>query len=75
MGYTSGQARVYQNTSGACVPMTVFINDVRATNTDLALQMPPESIDRIVIFRPLEAGNLFGAGSSNGVMVIYTHNR
>lgn len=75
VGYTSGQARVYNNTSGGCVPMTVFINDVRATNTDLALQMPVESIDRIVVFRPLEAGNLFGAGSSNGVLVIYTHNR
>ncbi len=75
VGYTSGQVRMYQNVSGGCVPMTIFINDVRATNTDLALQMPPESIDRIVVFKPLEAGNLFGAGSANGVLVIYTHNR
>jgi hypothetical protein len=75
VGYSSGQVRMYHNESGGCVPMTIFINDVRATNTDLALQMPPESIDRIVVFKPWEAGNLFGAGSGNGVLVIYTHNR
>lgn len=75
VGYTSGQVRMLNNTSGGCVPMMVFINDVRATNTDLALQMPPESIDRIVIYKPLEAGNLFGAGAANGVLVIYTRNR
>ena len=75
VGYTSGQVRMYNNTSGGCVSMTVYINDVRATNTDLALQMPPDAIDRIVIFRPLEAGALFGADASNGVIVIYTHNR
>jgi outer membrane receptor for ferrienterochelin and colicin len=75
VGYTSGQVRMYQNVSGGCVPMTVYINDVRATNTDLALQMPVESIDRIVIFRPLEAGALFGADASNGVIIVYTHNR
>ncbi len=75
VGYTSGQVRMLNNESGGCVSMTIFINDVRATNTDLALQMPPESIDRIVVFKPWEAGNLFGAGSGNGVLVIYTHNR
>ncbi len=37
--------------------------------------MPPESIDRIVIYKPVEAGNLFGAGSANGVLMIYTHIR
>jgi hypothetical protein len=75
VGYSSGQVRMLNNESGGCVPMVVFINDVRATNTDLALQMPPESIDRIVVFKPIEAGNLFGAGSANGVLIIYTHNR
>ena len=75
VGYTSGQVRMLDNSSGGCVPMLVFINDVRATNSDLALQMPTEAIDRIVIYKPLEAGNLFGAGSANGVLVIYTHNR
>ncbi len=75
VGYSSGQVRMLNNESGGCVPMTIYINDVRATNSDLALQMPPESIDRIVIYKPLEAGNLFGAGSANGVLVIYTRNR
>jgi len=75
VGYSSGQVRMLDNTSGGCVPMLVFINDVRATNTDLALQMPPESIDRIVVYKPWEAGNLFGSGSANGVIVIYTHSR
>ncbi len=75
VGYTSGQVRMLNNESGGCIPMVVYINDVRATNTDLALQMPPESIDRIVVYKPIEAGSLFGGSSASGVLVIYTHNR
>lgn len=75
IGYTSGQVRMLNNSTGGCVSMDVYINDVRANNSNLALQMPPESIERIEVYRPLEAGALFGAGSGNGVLVIYTRNR
>lgn len=73
VGYMPGQVRMMFNTG--CVPMVIFINNVRATNTELALQLPPESIDHMVIYKPLEAGNLFGSGSMNGVLAIYTRGR
>jgi len=73
VGYAPGQVRMMFNSG--CVPMVIFINNVRATNTELALQMPPESIDRIILYRPVEAGALFGLGSGNGVLAIYTRSR
>jgi hypothetical protein len=73
VGYAPGQVRMMFN--NGCVPMVIFINNVRATNTELALQMPPESVDHIVLYRPVEAGALFGLGSGNGVLAIYTRSR
>lgn len=73
IGYMPGQVRMMFN--NGCVPMVIFINNVRATNTDIALQIPPEAIDRMVIYKPVEAGNLFGLGSGNGVLAIYTRSR
>ncbi|MFQ5538323.1 MAG: carboxypeptidase regulatory-like domain-containing protein [Gemmatimonadota bacterium] len=70
IGYVTGQVRM--SFRRGCVPMVVFINNVRATNTNLAVQLPPESIDHIVIYKPIEAGNLFGLGSGNGVLAIFT---
>ena len=55
-----------------CVEMMIYVNDVRATDPDLALRLPPESIERMVIYKPVEAGNLFGLGGGNGVWAIYT---
>jgi hypothetical protein len=73
VGYMPGQVRMMFNSG--CVPMVIFINDVRATNPDMALQLPPDAIDRIVLYRPVEAGNLFGLGSGNGILAIYTRLR
>lgn len=73
IGYMPGQVRMMFN--NGCVPMVIFINNVRATNTDIALQIPPDAIDRMVIYKPVEAGNLFGLGSGNGVLAIYTRSR
>ncbi len=73
IGYMPGQVRMMFN--NGCVPMVIFINNVRASNTDLALQIPPDAIDRMVIYKPVEAGNLFGLGSGNGVLAIYTRTR
>ena len=73
VGYSAGQVRMMFD--NGCVPMVIFIDNVRATNTDLALLLPPEAIDHIVIYKPVEAGILFGLGSGNGVMVIHTRSR
>lgn len=70
VGYMPGQVRMMS--SGGCVSMEVYVNDVHATNKEMALHIPPEAIDRIVLFRPVEAGNLFPINAANGVMVIYT---
>jgi protocatechuate 3,4-dioxygenase beta subunit len=69
VGYTTGQVRMMQS---GCVPMLIFINDVRATDPNLALRMSPDAIERMVLYKPIEAGNLFGLGAGNGVWMIYT---
>ena len=69
VGYITGQVKMNQT---GCVEMMIFVNDVRATDPDLALRLPPESIERMVIYKPVEAGNLFGLGGGNGVWAIYT---
>jgi hypothetical protein len=69
VGFSTGQVRLLQTD---CDEMLIYINDVRATNTDLALRLPPDAIERMVIYKPVEAGNLFGLGGGNGVWVIYT---
>jgi len=70
VGYGPGQARMMS--FGSCVSMEVYINGVHATSADMALHIPPEAVDRIVLFRPVEAGGLFPINAANGVLVIYT---
>lgn len=69
VGYSTGQVKMYQT---GCVEMMIYINDVRATDADLALRLPPDGIERMVLYKPVEAGNLFGLGAGNGVWMIYT---
>ena len=69
VGYSTGQVRM---DFGRCIEMVVFINDVRATNQGLARGLPIEAIERMVVYKPIEAGNLFGLGAGNGVWMIYT---
>lgn len=69
VGFTSAQVKMNQT---GCVEMVVFINDVRATNPEIALRMNPDGIERMVVYKPVEAGNLFGLGGGNGVWMIYT---
>jgi hypothetical protein len=60
------------NTAGGCVSMEIYINDIHATSAEMALHISPDAVERIVLFRPIEAGNLFPVNTGNGVMVIYT---
>jgi hypothetical protein len=69
VGYSTGQVKMNQT---GCVEMMIYVNDVRATDPDLALRLPPDAIERMVIYKPIEAGNLFGLGGGNGVWMIYT---
>lgn len=69
VGFSTGQVKMNQT---GCVEMVVFINDVRATDPRIAFRMPPDGIERMVVYKPVEAGNLFGLGGGNGVWMIYT---
>jgi len=50
----------------------VFINGSRSSDPYAAFTIPLEMIDRMVLYRPVEAGVLFGLGSANGVLQIFT---
>ena len=69
VGYSTGQVRM---THSGCVPMLIYLNGVRATDPNHALRISPDAVERMVLYKPLEAGNLFGLGAGNGVWVIYT---
>lgn len=70
IGFTPGQSRMFR--TGSCVSAVVFVDNVRASNPRMAIDIPAEVVDRIVLYRPVQAGNLFGLGSGNGVLMIFT---
>ncbi|MDH3271884.1 MAG: carboxypeptidase regulatory-like domain-containing protein [Gemmatimonadota bacterium] len=69
VGFSTGQVKMNQT---GCVSMMIYINDVRATDPNMALRLPPDAIERMVVYKPIQAGNLFGLGGGNGVWMIYT---
>lgn len=73
VGFMPGQVRMMFRKG--CVPVVVFINGVRATEPEIAVQISADAIERMVLYRPVEAGTLFGLGAGNGVLMIYTRNR
>ncbi len=72
VGFMPAQARMSDR--GPCVPMVVYIDNVRAPDPYIAVDIPVEQVERMVVYRPLEAGNLFGLGSGNGILLIFTKN-
>lgn len=73
VGFVTGQVRITNR--GPCVPAVVFIDNVRAADPNMAVDIPADVVDRIVLYRPIEAGNLFGLGGGNGVVMIFTKRR
>ena len=69
VGTTPGQARIMK---ADCTNAVFFVDNARVSSPEAIMGMPPQAIDRIVVYRPLQAGNLFGAGSANGVILVYT---
>ncbi len=70
IGFLPGQARMMFRSN--CVSAVVFVDNVRASNPRQAVDLPAEIVERVVLFRPVEAGNLFGLGGGNGVVMIFT---
>ncbi|MEJ2540568.1 MAG: carboxypeptidase regulatory-like domain-containing protein [Gemmatimonadota bacterium] len=70
VGFVPGQSRMFR--TGSCVPAVVFVDNVRASVPRMAVDLPAEVVERVVLYRPVEAGNLFGLGGGNGVIMIFT---
>ena len=62
--------RILKRRAGESV--MVYIDNARVADPVTALDMPSDAIDRMVVFRPVEAGALFGTGAAHGVIMIYT---
>lgn len=69
VGTTPGQARLMK---ADCTNAVFFVDNARVSSPEAVMGMPPQAIDRIVVYRPLQAGNLFGTGSANGVIMVFT---
>jgi hypothetical protein len=70
IGFAPGQVRMFRD--GSCESVMVFVDGVRAVNPRVAADLPASVVDEMVLFRPVEAGSLFGLGGGNGVLMIYT---
>lgn len=69
VGTTTGQVRLFKK---ECSSAIFYLDNARVGAADVIMNLPPAAIDRIVVYRPVEAGNLFGLGSGSGVIVVYT---
>lgn len=70
VGFMPGQVRMFK--SNDCYPAVVFIDGVRASDPQVAMNLQSEAIERVILYRPVEAGTLFGLGSAAGVIKIFT---
>ncbi|NNF25642.1 MAG: hypothetical protein HKN73_00275 [Gemmatimonadetes bacterium] len=69
VGVSTGQVRMFR---GDCTSAIFYVDNARISSSDMVVNMSANDIDRIVVYRPVEAGNLFGLGSGNGVIAVYT---
>ena len=69
VGITTGQVRLFKE---ECSSAIFYLDNARVSSPELITNLSAQDIDRIVVYRPVEAGNLFGLGSGNGVIVVYT---
>lgn len=70
--FLTGQVRMFKRT---CEPVMVILDGVRMGTARDLFAMPATVIEHMRLFRPVEAGTLFGLGSGAGVLVITTKAR
>lgn len=73
VGFRRGQVTMTGRSD--CMPAQVYINEVPTSDPSIALNLPAEVVDRIIIVPPVEAGVMFKVGSSAGVIMVYTRSR
>lgn len=66
--FPSGQVRIMKRD---CESVLLFLDNNRVS-PEAFFEMPPEVIDYFVVFRPVEAGALFGSGSAHGAIMFFT---
>jgi hypothetical protein len=69
VGFVVGQVQL---TRGDCEPAMLYIDNTRMVEPSVALSMPAEIVERVILFRPVDAGALFVTGSATGVIMIIT---
>ena len=69
VGFLVGQVQMNR---GTCSPAMLYIDNTRQVDPWVAITMPAEMVERIILFRPVDAGALFTLGSGNGVIMIIT---
>lgn len=67
--YVQGASRMFRTT---CESVQVYVDNVRSVDPQGAVEIPSDVVDRMILFRPVEAGNLFGLGAGSGVLLIFT---
>lgn len=66
--FESGQVRIMKRD---CESVLIFVDNARV-QPEAFFELPPESIDHFVVFRPVDAGTLFGAGGAHGAIMFVT---
>ena len=54
-----------------CESVLLFLDNNRVS-PEAFYELPPDVIDHFVVFRPVEAGALFGSGSAHGAIMFFT---
>ena len=53
-------------------PAMLYVDNTRQVDPWAAITLPAEIVERIILFRPVDAGALFTLGSGNGVIMVIT---
>ncbi len=69
--FESGQVRLLK--TRPCESVLMFVDDNRVAPEGI-YDLPPDAIDHFVVFRPVQAGALFGTGGAHGAVMFYTKN-
>ncbi len=69
VGISSGQARFMKQN---CTPMVIYVDNARISDAAIIMAMPPDIVEKMVVYRPVEAGTLFGPHGVDGVLAIFT---
>jgi hypothetical protein len=67
-----GTTREGGNFGGGPPCLLTYVNGMRVDPSSIAHSVSLNSVDYVVLLRPVDAMTVFGAGAHNGVMLIYT---